>query len=508
MSLSKERYPIPLGRRIPDSAHAVSVSLPALRDLIGYEERDADTTRKVASGYPRFHTHPHVALLRDHLRAKHGLDAHLLLVPSERAGRELFAYAQIPAVVTPVASGVCTVVLPADSAVQQRARAFQQHAGCIISSRRAESLLVAAGLLDAPWTEEIHAGDADRHARATLASAYGAAAEDVHLAVTGMNAIHGLYGCVSAIQRPHGRRRWARHGWTFMDSMKILDHFAGAGVNRVVAGALDLPALERLLDECGQEVAAVFTEVPSNPLVQTPDVPRLRELADRHGCALVIDATLGTPHNVDVLPYADACVESLTKYANGAADVMMGAVVLNRRSRWYAELAARLPDFLDAPYERDVRRLAFNVSGYRERMRKVNQNTLTLVEFFQRRPSVKKVLWAYEPASRRQFERIQRAPGSPGGIITLELNAPLQSVYDRLELAKGPSLGAEFTLVGPYLYHAHYDLVSTDQGGSTWRPAGSHPTSSGFPPVWNRPTTSWRHSRPCCESAGSRPRGR
>jgi hypothetical protein len=31
---------LPLGRRIPDRLHAVSVSLPALRDLIGYEEKD------------------------------------------------------------------------------------------------------------------------------------------------------------------------------------------------------------------------------------------------------------------------------------------------------------------------------------------------------------------------------------------------------------------------------------------------------------------------------------
>jgi cystathionine beta-lyase/cystathionine gamma-synthase len=119
--------------------------------------------------------------------------------------------------------------------------------------------------------------------------------------------------------------------------------------------------------------------------------------------------------------------------------------------------------------------MAFRISGYADRMKNVNRNTLALVEFFQRRKAVKVVNWSYQDRSRRNFEKIQRAPESPGGIITLELLVPLQSVYDPLRLAKGPSLGAEFTLVGPYLYHAHYSLVANEEGRRFLRASGLDP---------------------------------
>ncbi len=198
-------------------------------------------------------------------------------------------------------------------------------------------------------------------------------------------------------------------------------------------------------------------------------------MADRHDCALIIDATLGTPINVDVLPWADAVVESLTKYASGSADLMMGALIVNRTSPYASQLTANLSEFLAEPYDRDVRRLAHQLTGYGERMRRVNRNAMALAEFFETRDAVKRVYWAYQPRSRENYEKIQRAPASPGGIITLELKRPLATVYDPLRLAKGPTLGAEFTLVGPYLYHSHYDLVSTPQGRDYLRSRGLDP---------------------------------
>src|SRR5450432_1230186 len=51
--------PIPLGQRIPGSPHSVACSLPTLRDVIGYEEGQPETTRHITSGYPRFVVHSH-----------------------------------------------------------------------------------------------------------------------------------------------------------------------------------------------------------------------------------------------------------------------------------------------------------------------------------------------------------------------------------------------------------------------------------------------------------------
>jgi cystathionine gamma-synthase len=71
-------------------------------------------------------------------------------------------------------------------------------------------------------------------------------------------------------------------------------------------------------------VAAVFCECPSNPLLQFPNLLRLRELADNYGFLVIIDDTIGNFVNVNVLQYADVMTTSLSKLFSGAADVMGG----------------------------------------------------------------------------------------------------------------------------------------------------------------------------------------
>ena len=43
-----------VGFAIPESDHAVSVSLPTIKDIRGYEEGDPLTLKKLIIGYPRF----------------------------------------------------------------------------------------------------------------------------------------------------------------------------------------------------------------------------------------------------------------------------------------------------------------------------------------------------------------------------------------------------------------------------------------------------------------------
>ena len=455
--------PLPCGTRLPPaSAHAVSVSLPRLDDLIAYEEQRPEILERVRSGYPRFHIHPFVAQLRLHANEALGLGAKdSIVVASEEAGRRMCAYAGI-APSLQAFRDVWIVELPEDADAARRARSFVQHTGSGVSSRRAEDLLITEGLVAERHREEIDEEGA-AVVRSVLAGAYGATPAHVHLGSFGMSAVNAVYRTIPRLFED--RAEWIQFGWLFMDTIETIRKFPPLDAeNHAIHSPLRIEELEELLDARRGRIAAVMTETPSNPLMQTADLARVRELCDRHGCALVIDATLGTPFNVDVLPYADVVIESLTKYASGSADLMLGAVIVNPASRFAGELQARLPAELDPPYWRDAARLARRIRGYGERMQRVNANTMALADFFASRPSVKRVRWAYQSESRRNFERIHRRPQSPGGILSLELAVPLAGVYDRLELAKGPSLGAEFTLVGPYLYHAHYGLVSTDEG--------------------------------------------
>ena len=83
---------LPLGRRIPDRLHAVSVSLPTMRDLVGYEEKDPAIVRQIASGYPRFVLHPCLRQLAAHLVRQHSLGGRTLwLTASARSAAGLAA---------------------------------------------------------------------------------------------------------------------------------------------------------------------------------------------------------------------------------------------------------------------------------------------------------------------------------------------------------------------------------------------------------------------------------
>ena len=74
-------------------------------------------------------------------------------------------------------------------------------------------------------------------------------------------------------------------------------------------------------------ILALFTEFPSNPLLRSANLPRLRALADKYDFLIVIDETIGNFVNVEVLPYADIVVSSLTKIFSGASNVMGGRYI-------------------------------------------------------------------------------------------------------------------------------------------------------------------------------------
>jgi cystathionine gamma-synthase len=49
-------------------------------------------------------------------------------------------------------------------------------------------------------------------------------------------------------------------------------------------------------------------------------------------------------------------------------------------------------------------------------------------------------------------------------MITFTLRGSLETFYDRLRLPKGPSFGMTTTLICPFMYLAHFDLVTTPAG--------------------------------------------
>ncbi|GIZ36589.1 hypothetical protein CKM354_000005900 [Cercospora kikuchii] len=222
----------------------------------------------------------------------------------------------------------------------------------------------------------------------------------------------------------------------------------------------ELDVLEAKL-QSGSRIACLFCEVPSNPLCAIPDLYRIRNLADVYDFVVVCDETIGTFVNVDVLLLVDVLITSLTKLFSGACNVMGGSVVLNPRSKHYSHLRSTLDEMHeDLMFPKDAAVLLQNCLSFPERVQIANRNALAIVDFLQKQPAdlITRVNYPTTVASRHLYERYRRKPsGGYGSLISVIFKDPAQArtFYNAIDLCKGPSFGANFTLVLPYSQLAH-----------------------------------------------------
>jgi cystathionine gamma-synthase len=476
---------LPLGRRIPNCLHSVSVSLPTMRNLVGYEEKDPAIVRQIASGYPRFVLHPCLLELTRYLINRQGLAGQTLwLTPSPRSAARLAAHlAALPSGRTaPItrfaADGLHGAIHPENPDLFNEAKTFLQNTGMFLGSREAEDALVRLGIRRAAESEPLFPGNAPSEIRRVLRRALPAAGDaDLFPACSGMNAIYAVFRAVSDLQAARGRTLWVQLGWLYRDTTALLRRFTPHPARDYVylPDVFDAAALERLFAEKGGRIAGIFAETPTNPLIQTPDVPALALLARQHGAKLVLDPSIASLFCVDVLGHADVVVNSLTKFAASGGDIMAGLVAVNPAAPDAGVLRRSIAQELEPVYSRDLARLAAEIGDYEPFMTKLNAATPRIVTFLESHPKVKRVYWPLSPESRGNYLGIARAPECVGGMLSFTLKTPLASFYDAVRLPKGPSFGMKNSLISPFIYIAHYDLVKNAAGRAELAAGGIEP---------------------------------
>lgn len=459
----------PLGHSVTGSPHSVCVSLPTLADVIAYEEKDPATLQAFQSGYPRFFRNPLIRQLSAHWAAAERMHPNDPLLADETAAIDLCAFARIPARnVRQLDAAVWSVALPPGPTVLAEAQAFLRHTGAGISSREAEAILERDfGLPSYPEMRATGtAADHRRLIREHLHDVYGTDhLDDIHLFRSGMNAFYSGFRALQGIQLEHGKDLWIQLGWLYVDTSCILERFATRNAQPIrILQVCDMDTIRDTFREHGQRIAGIVTEVPTNPLVQTPDIDVLRGLADDYRAALILDPTLVSPHNVNILSYADLHINSLTKYAAAEADVMMGALALNPRSRFYKELLDSAPAFGTPPASADLARMAAQIPRYEHIVERVNLSTEQVAAFLADHPAVRSLHWARSEPSGYHYQWLQHRSCGPGAIVSFSLKGSMRAFYDSCRFVKSPSFGARFTLLCPFMYLAHYNLVTTPSG--------------------------------------------
>lgn len=442
--------PKDLGLPIPDSPHAVSACLPTWADNIGYEEQDPRVMERLTTGYPRFVYNALCRRLFAECESRiAGEDESCLAFPSRQAAERCATFIQARSAATCAVhdfgyAGIWATSFPRIAA--GHAKAFWQHCGEGVSSRQAAAALERR----APSVDH----DPKPALRQRIARAVGVPESHVWLCPTGMNALFVLH---RALLSTFPGRKSVQFGFPYVDSLKIQQCF-GPGVHFHPRG--DADEFDRLRQSAeAEQFAAIYTELPTNPLLASPDLLELRNIADAADAPLVVDDTVASWVNVDVLPIADVAWSSLTKFFSGVGDVIGGVIIVNPDRRFANRIQQALErDWEDLLWPEDAAALELNSRDFESRVRTINRTAERLTEFLRTHPAVERV---YYPkfSSRGEYDAFKKPDGGYGGLFSIDLRNASETAprfYDALRVCKGPNLGMNYSLACPFTILAHY----------------------------------------------------
>lgn len=447
-----------LGIPLPDTQHACSVCLPTWDSVLGYEEGREKVINRMRCGYPRFFCHPAVErLFAEATRAVAESGTKVVVFPTRKAAQRALRYVEKrtrSALRIASYEGLQALIVPeADYPV---AMEYWRYTGEIVSSRQADLLVQGQPCLEFD----------SQSLRSSIAGQGDYATEDVFLYENGMA---GIYAIFRAVTKMFPGKKSLQLEFPYVDSLRVQNHF-GSGV--VFLNNAEGESFEEALRRISKgEFAAVFSEAPSNPLLQTIDLATVATACREGGVPLIIDDTTCSVANIKVDEYADIVTTSLTKWVSGKGDVMAGQVTLCPGSPIVSDLRAFFED--DCPegsrlFSSDAEVLAGNIIEFEERMQVANRNGEALADLLVSHPAVEQVYYPKftTPDYYNAIKRESLGDGGYGGLMSFVLKNRKKSpkFFDSLKMSKGPSLGTDFSLVCPFTLLAHYDELAWAEG--------------------------------------------
>ncbi|KAK5654241.1 hypothetical protein OQA88_7416 [Cercophora sp. LCS_1] len=269
-----------------------------------------------------------------------------------------------------------------------------------------------------------------------------------------------MFPASSPFELPSPGRTVAIFGFLYLDTIKALSKICRCECRIYKCDVTEVNRLEADLAS-GLHINALFTEFPGNPLLQTPDLGRLQCLAERYHFALVVDDTLSTCVNVNIISACDAICTSLSKMFSGACDVMGGSIILSPTTSFRGRLQGKLGSTHrpDAWFCQDADIMELNSRHFPARCRLASSNAQKMARQLKEHETVDEVYYPWGSPSQRLYDKYKVHDGGYGFLISIRFKTPSKAkrFYDALETCKGPSLGTNFTLACAYTLLAHYN---------------------------------------------------
>jgi O-acetylhomoserine (thiol)-lyase len=123
----------------------------------------------------------------------------------------------------------------------------------------------------------------------------------------------------------------------------------------ITTSFVDPTSLQAWEDAITERTRLLFLETIGNPKLDVPDIAAIAAIAHRHRLPLVVDATVSTPYLARVRELGgDIVIHSTSKYINGTANAIGGAIVDCGTFDWGS---GRFPHL--APFAERYRQFAF-----------------------------------------------------------------------------------------------------------------------------------------------------
>lgn len=470
----KSRYyrKIPLGDTIPlNNPYAFSVSMPTIQDVINYEEGTQDSLNRINSAYPRILFHPYIKQVLKIAKEELNLEGYkLFLLPDLTSAKRVAELSNTtPEYFTFHGYTISGFKLEDSDIVKYYS--LMKHCGYMIFDREARDLLHTLGFKTPEFKESTITDNSEKVILNVLADGYDS--KDILLSNCGMNAIYAGFEAVKRDANKKGKKLFILYGWAYSDTIQIFKKCTDELL--ILSDVSSTKELEELLSKRGEDVAAIYLETVSNPLIEVPDLPKVYELSKKYDFPVLVDNTFPTPWNVDINPYCDLIFESLTKFASGQGDLMAGAVILPPDSKFKKEIISDIENFIIPLYRSVQDRLAYSIGGYKKRILKINDNTKIIFKYFDENEHIKEVFSIQNPSQQNNWNKIARSVESNCGVISVVFKDNVDEIYDNMTLPKGPSLGTEFPIVMCYTLLAHYKETKTKEGLKLLKELGMSP---------------------------------
>ena len=156
---------------------------------------------------------------------------------------------------------------------------------------------------------------------------------------------------------------------------------------------VDMSDLNNISKLISSKTKMLWTETPTNPMLNIVDISALSKVAKKHNLIFVVDNTFATPYLQRPIEYgADIVMHSLTKYMGGHSDVVMGAIVCNDDD--IAEKLFFIQNSCGAvPGPMDSFLVLRGIKTLHVRMQRHCDNAKVIADFLNKHPKIKNVYY-------------------------------------------------------------------------------------------------------------------